>query len=166
MLKFLLPLKRLPPSKGCPHRSGKAFCCVAQSSNTVSSDMTNTIFAAVLCSGLLWPASFVQAAPAPRGIALNQESRECAGFWPGDEFVVYTLPEHWQPYFPEYDPKTGMTTLVTERGACDYKRTGDEEKCCKELGYKYVSDNIGYNKRTLLRDKEGSRKETRGRDIK
>ena len=120
----------------------------------------------MLLSGLVLTVPLVQAAPAPRGIALNHESRECAGFWPGDEFVVYALPEHWQPYFPEYNPKTGMTTLVTERGACDYKRTGDEEKCCKELGYKYVSDNIGYTKRTILCDREDALKGTRGRDIK
>ena len=127
---------------------------------------TNKVFAVVLFSGLLLPVSFIQAAPAPRGIALNQESRECAGFCPGDEFVVYALPEHWKPYFPEYNPKTGMTILVTERGTCDYKRTGDEEKCCNKLGYTYVSDNIGYNKRTFLRDKKDSRKETRGSDMK
>ncbi len=119
--------------------------------------MTKNILAVVLFSGLILTVSLVHAAPAPRGIALNHESRECAGFWPGDEFVIYTLPEHWKPYFPEYNPKTGITTLVTDRGVCDYKRTGDEEKCCKELGYKYVIDNIGYNKKTILHDREGSR---------
>ena len=116
---------------------------------------TRTVcFIAKLFVSLLLTASFAQAAPGPRGIALCHETRECAGFWPGDEFVAYRLPAGWKPYFPQYDPKTQTTTLVTELGMCDFKRHGDEEKCCGQLGYTYVSDNIGKNQKTILRDRQ------------
>ena len=36
---------------------------------------------------------------------------------------------------------------------------GEEEKCCQELGYTYVSDNIGKGDKTILRDREAFEKE-------
>ena len=120
----------------------------------ISFRMRKITFAAVFFGGLIITVSFAPAAPAPWGIALSRETQECAGFWPGDEFVAYHLPGGWKPYFPKYDPKTGITTLVTDIGSCDFKRKGDEEKCCSQLGYKYVSDNIGKGQKTILRDKE------------
>jgi hypothetical protein len=132
----------------------------------IAVSMKKYIFALVLFSSLVWTVLFVQAAPAPRGIALNHEARECAGFWPGDEFVAYALPDHWKPYFPEYNRKTGISTLVTERGECDFNRKGDVENCCKTLGYKYVSDNIGKDKKTVLRDREEFLKGMRGPNSK
>lgn len=111
-------------------------------------------FASVFFGGIIITVSIAQAAPAPWGIALNHQTKECAGFWPGDEFVAYHLPDGWQAYFPHYDPGTGVTTLVTELGSCDFKRKGDEAKCCGQLGYNYVSDNIGKDHKTILRDKE------------
>lgn len=118
------------------------------------SAVRRSIFASVFFGGLILTVSFAQAAPARWGIALNHEARECAGFWSGDEFVAYHLPAGWKAYFPNYDPGTGTTTLVTEIGSCDFKRKGDEEKCCSQLGYKYVSDNIGKGQKTILRDKD------------
>lgn len=96
---------------------------------------------------------FAKAAPGPWGIAINTETKECAGFWPGDEFVAYHLPDGWKSYIPKYDPDTKRTSLVTDIGECDFK-IREEEKCCQELGCKFVSDNIGKDQKTILRDRE------------
>jgi hypothetical protein len=90
----------------------------------------------------------VTAAPAPWGIALNHETKECGGYWPGDEYVDYRLPGGWK----EYRPKSyGINSSIeTESGTCSFK-IGDEEKCCQELGYKYVGRNIG--KRVEMRSR-------------
>jgi hypothetical protein len=113
----------------------------------------------IIVSFVVFGISFAKAAPGPWGIALNTETKECAGFWPGDEFVAYNLPDGWKAYFPKYDPESGETSLETEIGNCDFKRKGDEEKCCQQLGYKYISDNIGAGQKTILRDREEFKKE-------
>jgi hypothetical protein len=114
--------------------------------------MKKTIFAFSLFIALSFCISSSKAAPGPWSIALNTETKECAGFWPGDEFVAYDLPEGWKSFFPKYDPETKKTSLVTEIGECDFK-IREEEKCCQELGYKFVSDNIGKDQKTVLRDR-------------
>ncbi|MCX6763013.1 MAG: hypothetical protein NT093_04530 [Candidatus Moranbacteria bacterium] len=114
--------------------------------------MKKIIFVLVILSAAFFGFSFAKAAPGPWGIALNMETKECAGFWPGDEFVAYHLPDGWKSYFPKYDPETKKTSLVTEIGECDFK-IREEEKCCQELGYKFVSDNIGKDQKTVLRDR-------------
>ena len=80
-------------------------------------------------------------APAPWGIALNHDTRECAGYWGGDEYIGYTLPEGWQAYYPD-----ASGSIQTEIGSCrwgdwDYEKR--VEQCCQVLGYRYVSSNIG-----------------------
>ena len=115
--------------------------------------MKKLIPALIIFSATIFDLSLAKAAPAPWGIALNVDSKECAGFWPGDEFVGYHLPDGWKSYFPKYDPDTQKTTLVTDIGECDFKMR-EEEKCCQELGYKFVSDNIGKGQKTILRDRE------------
>jgi LPXTG-motif cell wall-anchored protein len=110
------------------------------------------IFALIIFSAAIFGNSFAKAAPGPWGIALNTDTKECAGFWPGDEFVGYHLPDGWKSYFPKYDPDTQKTSLATEIGECDFK-IRQEEKCCQELGYKFVSDNIGKDQKTILRDR-------------
>ena len=79
-------------------------------------------------------------APAPYGIAINYETKECAGYWGGDEFVYYTLPAGWVEYYPD---DNGL--IQTEIGACEYGWNYNDtvEDCCNELGYTYVSENIG-----------------------
>jgi hypothetical protein len=115
--------------------------------------MKKIIFTLAIVGAAIFGISFAKAAPGPWGIALNVDTKECAGFWPGDEFVGYHLPEGWKSYFPKYDPDTQKTSLVTEIGECDFK-IREEEKCCQELGYKFVSDNIGKDQKTILRDRE------------
>ena len=115
--------------------------------------MKKLILALIIFSAAIFGFSFAKAAPAPWGMALNTETKECAGFWPGDEFVGYHLPDGWKSYFPKYDPDTQKTSLVTEIGECDFKMQ-EEEKCCQELGYKFVSDNIGKGQKTILRDRK------------
>jgi len=43
-------------------------------------------------------------APAPWGIALNHETKECAGYWGGDEYKGYPLPAGWTAYYPHLAP--------------------------------------------------------------
>ena len=81
------------------------------------------------------------AAPARWGIAINEDQEECAGYWAGDEYHGYTLPEGWKAYYPDYDYNTGKTILETPFGNCDPYI--DEQYCCNELGFDYTSDNIG-----------------------
>ena len=80
-------------------------------------------------------------APAPWGIALNHQTQECAGFWGGDEYGSFDLPVDWEAYYPDSD---GM--IQTEIGSCTLSSTRPyegAEACCEELGYTYVSPNIG-----------------------
>ena len=87
-------------------------------------------------------------APLPPGIALNLETKECAGYWAGDEFVDYVLPEGWVAY------ELGSGGRIeTEIGTCTYAPTdghGAAENCCRELGYTYVGDGIGQRRSTAL----------------
>ena len=102
----------------------------------------------------LFSAQVSQAAPAPWGLALNHETKECAGYWAGDEFVDYKLPEGWKAYYPTYDnPDSRWEKIKTEAGECSFQ-ISKEEACCMELGYRFVSDNIGKGQKTILRDRE------------
>ena len=78
-------------------------------------------------------------APVPRALALNHQTKQCAGFWGGDEWAHYDLPSGWKAYYPDHD------FVQTEVGSCQLSGEwkASVEKCCKELGYTYVSDNIG-----------------------
>lgn len=73
-------------------------------------------------------------APALRGIALNLETRECAGYWGGDEFVRYPLPLGWKAFYMSED---GL--VHTDVGVCRLPA----QDCCQQLGYTFVAENIG-----------------------
>lgn len=63
----------------------------------------------------------VHAAPAPWGIAINDETKECAGHWPGDEYVAYSLRSGWKAYFPNY-----ADLITIAYGTCRFRKsTGD-----------------------------------------
>ncbi len=136
-------------------------------------------------------APIVNAAPATEGIAINEQTKECAGYWGGDEFIQYQLPSGWKSYYPDYNEveegqciegtgqcggkyqcvtngKTlnpcyttknactysyecmhAFVPIVTEKGTCGFSRFG-EESCCTQLGYTYISDNIGKGQETSL----------------
>lgn len=98
------------------------------------------IFIAILFLG----AQISQAAPGPRGLAINTQTKECAGYWPGDEFVGYPLPEGWKAYYPTYSASdnSNWKKIQTEAGECSFQ-VQKEEACCMELGYTFVSRNIG-----------------------
>ena len=106
---------------------------------------------------IILSAQTVVAAPAPWGMALNMETEECAGYWGGDEFVAYALPEGWKAYYPTYEKAEGgegpWSTVKTDVGNCSFQ-IRKEEACCMELGYAYVSDNIGKGQRKDLRSRE------------
>ena len=87
-------------------------------------------------------------APLPPGIALNFETRECAGYWAGDEYVDYALPKGWVAY-----ELGSQSRIETEVGTCTYAPSNGyepAESCCRELGYQYVGDEIGKRRPTAL----------------
>jgi hypothetical protein len=107
---------------------------------------------------LLFSAKISEAAPAPWGIAINTENKECAGYWAGDEFVDYKLPEGWKAYYPTSNPENNLWDIIrTDAGECSFQ-IRKEEACCMELGYAFVSDNIGKGQKTILRDREAFEK--------
>jgi hypothetical protein len=87
-------------------------------------------------------------APLPPGIALNFETGECAGYWAGDEYVDYALPEGWIAY------ELGRQGRIeTEVGTCIYAPSdgyGPAESCCRDLGYRYVGDGVGRRRPAAL----------------
>jgi hypothetical protein len=83
----------------------------------------------------LWPAiAFL--APGPWGIAINPDTRECASYWPGDEYAQNALPRGWLAYFPD---DSGLITIGDR--SCSYSSTSVEE-CCRDLGYTYVDREV------------------------
>ena len=98
-----------------------------------------TVFALIFTLTLL-SISTVYAAPAMWGIAVNNETKQCAGYWSGDEFTQYDLPNGWSSYYPNYENEN---LVETEVGACTFTNQNDAEACCNQLDYTYVSNNIG-----------------------
>ena len=83
--------------------------------------------------------SIAYAAPARWGIAINAETQQCAGYWPGDEYTAYTLLPSWKAYF-----RDEKDMINTEYGHCKFMKNvgdapGEEEKCCNTLGLTFVS---------------------------
>jgi hypothetical protein len=76
-------------------------------------------------------------APAMIIFVLNHEQKQCATFWPGDEYVYYRPPEPWQEANPD---SNGM--LQSQFGSCNYnevkKGTISNEDCCQKLGYTFI----------------------------
>ncbi len=83
-----------------------------------------------------------QAAPAPWGMAINEDTEECAGYWSGDEFSSFSLPEGWTTYFPKAC-ESSYFCIETAYGVCKDFFSGKEEECCEQLGLSYISENIG-----------------------
>ena len=87
----------------------------------------------------------VSAAPMPWGIALNENTDECAGYWGGDEFGFNPLPEGWIAIYPWSDNWSKISSV--EECNLRGKDTAVYSKiCCEKLGYQYVSENIGWEK--------------------
>jgi len=99
----------------------------------------NIIFTIIM---LVIFADIAYSAPASQSLALNHETKECAMYWAGDEFVNYNLPSDWKSYYIDYT----NGTVKTEIGNCNvtprYDTPGFEE-CCNQLGYTYIPGNIG-----------------------
>ncbi|RPI29902.1 MAG: hypothetical protein EHM70_15250 [Chloroflexota bacterium] len=87
----------------------------------------------------------VYVAPAPWGIALNYDTLECGGYWAGDEYYGYPLPDGWHDFYP--DSNNLITTPV---GTCTFE-AGDmdsqSQNCCSQLGYTFVGEYIGEGQR-------------------
>ncbi len=91
----------------------------------------------VVALGLALAARESLAAPAPSGIAINPQTKECGGYWAGDEDVRYALPPGWKDYYPDYakDPDR----IVTEYGTCVFDQLR-EQSCCEALGLTFVGE--------------------------
>lgn len=77
-------------------------------------------------------------APARWGIAIHPQEKTCSGYWAGDEFKIYKLPEGWNAYYS--NAHEGKVPLIkTEFGTCRFEST-DGKNCCLEMGLKYVED--------------------------
>jgi hypothetical protein len=90
---------------------------------------------------ILWIPASTLAAPAQWGIAINEQTKQCAGYWAGDEFSYYTLPQGWQAYVPDYD-EVGNVFIDTANGRCDFSNYSEED-CCRQLELPYLTEQIG-----------------------
>ncbi len=117
--------------------------------------MRSVLRTAVLFSSLSTAAAgTAEAGPAMWGMAINESTRDCAGYWQGDEFTEYELPPGWTSHYPARDDAgqnidcrsdagaTYGSRLVTPLGSCCFAQ-GQEEACCRQMGLKFVSSNIG-----------------------
>ena len=115
-----------------------------------------TIYVMIIFSLFLLLANLVQASPMPWGIALNHETKECAGYWAGDEFTYYELPYGWKAYYPDYKSYNETTDLIiVETNIGNFNITKSEFpfgnwyiKFCNETNYSYISQNIGLKTNT------------------
>jgi hypothetical protein len=99
-------------------------------------------------------------APAQRFFALNHETRQCAGYWGGDEYVTYELPPGWMvfEYELQQSKESSIFEVETDIGTCQVSWEGQipsEDSCCSQLGYTYISENIGI--RTITSDNIAAR---------
>lgn len=81
---------------------------------------------------------YVSAEPLPWGIAINSDTRQCTGFWGGDEFTEYELPSGWKDYYPTAGENNALI-IQTQYGECNFIR-GNYEECCNEMGLLYIED--------------------------
>lgn len=99
-------------------------------------------------------------APTPRFFALNHETKQCAGYWGGDEYVNYKLPPGWVIFkygfrYPKGRVDHATFEVETDIGICRVPGMGQidsEKSCCSELGYTYVSENIGIRDNAATQD--------------
>ena len=78
-------------------------------------------------------------APMPWGIAINPGTGQCTGYWGGDEYFSYDLPQGWEAYYPEGGK------IETPYGSCTWDTAmGEREKnCCQQLGLPYLDQELG-----------------------
>lgn len=101
------------------------------------------IHALIFSIFFLLSTQIANAAPAPWQIAINEETNQCGGFWAGDEYGQNELPEGWVAY--SVDRSLAGASVETENGSCFFGDTFpfEDKGCCEQLGYEYVSEQIG-----------------------
>jgi hypothetical protein len=101
---------------------------------------------------LLLVTAFTFFAPGPEYFAINYETKQCGGYWVGDEFVTYELPPGWYTFEPimidfghRFSVETNVGTCIVNRTDVVYRKTYSNfyEACCAQLGYTYIPENIG-----------------------
>ena len=88
--------------------------------------------------------SSTRLAPAPDYLAINYETKECGRYWGGDEYTSYDLPSGWVKF--DYRHSNGYWLIETRDGTCKIPKKEREnlfKDCCLQLGYPYVSGNVG-----------------------
>ncbi len=88
---------------------------------------------------LLFIPFFASAAPLPWGIAINHETKQCTGYWAGDEFTAYDLPDGWVDYYPNGIDQD-LSIIKTQYGECNFSDRYKSEQCCNEIGLVYLED--------------------------
>jgi hypothetical protein len=91
------------------------------------------LIATVLIAGCIGQSA---GAPAPFDvIAINEATKECGGYWAGDEFTPYELPSGWEAYYASrFEWK-----LKTPYGECfQNKENYTFTDCCKQLNLNAV----------------------------
>lgn len=89
----------------------------------------------------------IHAAPAPWGIATNETTNQCGGYWGGDEFTNISLPQSWRAYYAEPIEGSKSDQITTPKGNCIFE-IGMEQSCCAKLGYTYIGENVGIRPQT------------------
>lgn len=94
---------------------------------------------------LLLTINLVYAAPSPWGFALNPQTKECAGYWAGDEFGYNPLPKGWEAYYPHQaknirliNSSFGICKISFEEFISDNKKI-NWEYCCVSFGFNPVN---------------------------
>jgi len=105
----------------------------------ITKNKTSVYLTIILAASLLFTANAF-AAPAPHGIAVNEQEKTCANYWAGDEVAQISLPDNWQAYYPE----GGGSGFVTSLGSCKITSsflteiTSELKSCMKKWGCAYV----------------------------
>ena len=74
---------------------------------------------------------------AASGPALNEKTKQCGGFYGGDEKKLYDIPEGWKVDFENEDVRKKFEQCGWYSGERNLK------ECCEQLNYNFIEGNIG-----------------------
>lgn len=104
---------------------------------------------------ILFTLNPVLAAPAPWGIAINSNLKQCENYWAGDEFGTFPLKEGFESFYPE----SAYRVFDTSLGKCkntsfhDRELTENWKKCFVSLNCDYIKfEDINQTIRELIKN--------------
>ena len=126
--------------------------------------MKQKIIIVLVIINIFYCSNNIFSAPGARGIAINEKTKQCGGYWVGDEFIEYVLPKGWQPYFIgyRYFITTSLGTYIFNENAYDpYKESNENawRECARSFGLSFVTNDefdpqlISYLNKNLKADK-------------